>query len=72
MQFKSLIFMILKILYLIVVFYFGFSETSKTNNIATPPPSPLDNLLLETPIQFDLFSPAEDRERSQSMDPPER
>lgn len=31
----------------------------------------MDNLLLETPIQFDLFSPAEDKERSQSKDPPE-
>lgn len=37
---------------------------------ATPPSSPMDNLLFDTPIQFDLFSPAENRERSESMDPP--
>ncbi|XP_035221443.1 DCC-interacting protein 13-alpha-like isoform X2 [Stegodyphus dumicola] len=45
-------------------------ENNKPNNTSTPPATPMDNLLLETPIQFDLFSPAEDRERSQSMDPP--
>ncbi|GFQ74017.1 DCC-interacting protein 13-alpha [Trichonephila clavata] len=38
---------------------------------STSPSTPMENLLLETPIQFDLFSPAEDRERSQSMDPPQ-
>ncbi|GIY23977.1 DCC-interacting protein 13-alpha [Caerostris extrusa] len=43
-------------------------ETTKGNQ-STPPSTPMENLLLETPIQFDLFSPAEDRERSQSMDP---
>ncbi|XP_042905832.1 DCC-interacting protein 13-alpha isoform X1 [Parasteatoda tepidariorum] len=44
---------------------------AKLNNPASSPSTPVENLLLETPIQFDLFSPAEDRERSQSMDPPE-
>lgn len=48
-----------------------FSDSSKSNNPPTPPSTPMDNLLLETPIQFDLFSPAEDREKSQSKDPPE-
>ncbi|CAL1287392.1 unnamed protein product [Larinioides sclopetarius] len=51
------------------------SETSSVEgekgNHSTPPSTPMENLLLETPIQFDLFSPAEDRERSQSMDPPQ-
>lgn len=45
-------------------------DSSKSTNPPTPPSTPMDNLLLETPIQFDYFSPAEERERSESMDPP--
>lgn len=46
------------------------SENRKDN---PSPSSSIDNFLLETPIQFDMFSPAEERERSNSSEgPPQR
>lgn len=56
------------LLYIVSFIYLFFSDSLKSNNPPTPPSTPMDNLLLETPIQFDLFSPAEDKERSKSKD----
>lgn len=46
------------------------SNNSSDKRDSPSPSSSIDNFLLGTPIQFDMFSPAEERERSNSSEGP--